>query len=86
MANYDYYEELEEQAFSDRMSRKKKPKKQKKSYKKEEIKNVKRDKKKFEDVLDLAREFWNSVLHYRKVGIEFYMRCDCIPNTIGYFN
>jgi hypothetical protein len=45
MANYDYYEELEEQAFADRISRKKKPKKQKKSYKKEEIKNVKRDKK-----------------------------------------
>ena len=44
-SNYDYYEALEEQAFSDRMSRKKKPKKQKKSYKKEEIKNVKRDKK-----------------------------------------
>jgi len=32
--------------------------------------HVKRDKKKFEDVLDLAREFWDSVLHYRKVGIE----------------
>lgn len=45
MVNYDYYEELEEQAYNDKISRKKKPKKQKKSYKKEEVQNVKRDKK-----------------------------------------
>ena len=45
MVNYDYYEELEEQAYNDKIKKKTKPKKQKKSYKKEEIKNVKRDKK-----------------------------------------
>ncbi len=39
MTNYDYYDELEEQAYADRISRKKKPKKQKKSYKKEEMIN-----------------------------------------------
>ena len=46
MGKYDHYEELEEQAYNDRIRRKKKPKKQKKSYKKEEVhENVKRDKK-----------------------------------------
>ena len=46
MVNYDYYEELEEQAYKDKISKKKKPKKQKKSYKKEKVhENVKRDKK-----------------------------------------
>ena len=45
MINYDYYEELEEEAYNDKIRRKKKPKKQKKSYKKEDRQNVKRDKK-----------------------------------------
>jgi hypothetical protein len=45
MVNYEYYEELEEQAYHDKIKRKKKPKKQKKSYKKEEVHNAKRDKK-----------------------------------------
>ena len=45
MVNYDYYEELEEQAYNDSIKKKTKPKKQKKSYKKEEVQNVKRDKK-----------------------------------------
>ena len=45
MVNYDYYEELEEQAYNDKIRRKKKPKKQKKSYKKEEVQDAKRDKK-----------------------------------------
>ena len=45
MFNYDYYEELEEQAYNDKIKKKTKPKKQKKSYKKEEVQNVKRDKK-----------------------------------------
>ena len=45
MGKYDHYEELEEQAYNDRIRRKKNPKKQKKSYKKEEIQNAKRDKK-----------------------------------------
>ena len=45
MGKYDHYEELEEQAYNDRIRRKKKPIKQKKSYKNEEIQNAKRDKK-----------------------------------------
>ena len=45
MGKYDYYEELEEQAYNDKIRKKTKPKKQKKSYKKEDIQNVKRDKK-----------------------------------------
>ena len=32
MANYDYYDELEEQAYEDKITPKKKPKKQKKSW------------------------------------------------------
>ena len=45
MAKYDYYEDLEEQAYQDSITPKKKPKKQKKSWKDKKQKENHRDKK-----------------------------------------
>lgn len=45
MVKYEYYEELEEQAFRDVIEPKKKPKKQKKSWKDVNKKETDRDKK-----------------------------------------
>ena len=66
MVNYDYYEELEEQAYNDKIRRKKKPKKQKKSYKKEDIQNVKRDKK-------------NSWSHHSKAHLVYLLDARMCP-------
>ena len=44
MAKYDYYEDLEEQAYQDSITPKKKPKKQKKNW----SENVSQPKKKFD--------------------------------------
>ena len=45
MGKYDYYEELEEEAYRDSIKLKKKPKKPKKSWDETKQKDVKRDKK-----------------------------------------
>ena len=45
MSKYEYYEELEEEAFREVVEPKKKPKKQKKSWKDVKQKDIKRDKK-----------------------------------------
>jgi hypothetical protein len=49
VAKYEYYEELEEQAFRDVIEPKKKPKKQKKSWKDVKKKETDRDKKNSRD-------------------------------------
>ena len=45
MGKYDYYEELEEEAYRDSIKPKKKPKKPKKSWDETKQKEIKRDKK-----------------------------------------